>query len=200
MCNFYVSCWQVNGIPLIGETHKEVVSILKELPVHVYLVCARIIPPSVPNSDEEDDDDVCLSLKELLAGFNDKVGTAWRGGKLRGVDLILKSFSLKTAWITVDQHVKRNSEIPLMCSTAVNHSTFSALSLFFLFVPVGPGLCHSLSYSWGHHQAWRAPHVTSFGHVGERGSGGRAGERRGGPGLQYPGLSGQRHASEPFYK
>lgn len=76
MCNFYVSCWQVNGIPLIGETHKEVVSILKELPVHVYLVCARIIPPSVPNSDEEDDDDVCLSLKELLAGFNDKVGTA----------------------------------------------------------------------------------------------------------------------------
>ncbi|XP_005747077.1 multiple PDZ domain protein isoform X1 [Pundamilia nyererei] len=64
---------EVNGIPLIGETHKEVVSILKELPVHVYLVCARIIPPSVPNSDEEDDDDVCLSLKELLAGFNDKL-------------------------------------------------------------------------------------------------------------------------------
>lgn len=115
MCNFYVSCWQVNGIPLIGETHKEVVSILKELPVHVYLVCARIIPPSVPNSDEEDDDDVCLSLKELLAGFNDKVGTAWRGGKLRGVDLILKSFSLKTAWITVDQHVKRNITDVLYC-------------------------------------------------------------------------------------
>lgn len=64
---------EVNGIPLIGETHKEVVNILKELPVHVCLVCARIIPPSVPDSDEEDDDDACLTLKELLAGFNDKL-------------------------------------------------------------------------------------------------------------------------------
>lgn len=74
MCNFYVSSLQVNGIPLIGETHKEVVNILKEIPVHVCLVCARIIPPSVPDSEEEeDDDDASLTLKELLAGFNDKV-------------------------------------------------------------------------------------------------------------------------------
>lgn len=73
MCN--LSSWQVNGIPLIGETHKEVVNILKELPVHVCLVCSRILPPSIPDSDEEDDvdDEVHLTLKELLAEFNDKV-------------------------------------------------------------------------------------------------------------------------------
>uniref|UniRef100_A0A3Q1FXU0 Multiple PDZ domain crumbs cell polarity complex component n=1 Tax=Acanthochromis polyacanthus TaxID=80966 RepID=A0A3Q1FXU0_9TELE len=64
---------EVNGIPLIGETHKEVVNILKELPVHVYLVCSRIVPPSIPDSEAEEDDDVCLTLKELLAEFNDKL-------------------------------------------------------------------------------------------------------------------------------
>ncbi|XP_047431060.1 multiple PDZ domain protein [Mugil cephalus] len=64
---------EVNGIPLVGETHKEVVNILKELPVRVYLVCSRILPPSIPESDEEDGEDVCLTLKELLAEFNDKL-------------------------------------------------------------------------------------------------------------------------------
>ncbi|KAK2816967.1 hypothetical protein Q5P01_025158 [Channa striata] len=65
---------EVNGIPLIGETHKEVVNILKELPTRVCLVCSRIVPPSVPDSDEEyDDDDACLTLKELLAEFNEKL-------------------------------------------------------------------------------------------------------------------------------
>ncbi|XP_008414885.1 multiple PDZ domain protein isoform X2 [Poecilia reticulata] len=64
---------EVNGVPLIGQTHKEVVSVLKELPVQVYLVCCRIVPPSVHDSDEEANDDVCLTLKELLAEFNDKL-------------------------------------------------------------------------------------------------------------------------------
>ncbi|TKS68109.1 Multiple PDZ domain protein [Collichthys lucidus] len=65
---------EVNGIPLIGETHKEVVNILKEQPMHVCLVCSRIVPPVIPDSDEEDDgDDVRLTLKELLAEFNDKL-------------------------------------------------------------------------------------------------------------------------------
>ncbi|XP_069386091.1 multiple PDZ domain protein isoform X4 [Paralichthys olivaceus] len=64
---------EVNGIPLIGETHKEVVNLLKELPIHVYLVCSRVVPPSIPHSDEEDDDEVHLTLKELLAEFNDKL-------------------------------------------------------------------------------------------------------------------------------
>ncbi|CAB1351687.1 unnamed protein product [Coregonus sp. 'balchen'] len=35
---------EVNGISLIGETHKEVVNILKELPVCVYMVCCRPAP------------------------------------------------------------------------------------------------------------------------------------------------------------
>ncbi|XP_047194027.1 multiple PDZ domain protein isoform X6 [Hippoglossus stenolepis] len=64
---------EVNGIPLIGETHKEVVNLLKELPIHVCLVCSRVVPPSIPNSDEEDDNEVHLTLKELLAEFNDKL-------------------------------------------------------------------------------------------------------------------------------
>uniref|UniRef100_A0A6Q2XZM7 Multiple PDZ domain crumbs cell polarity complex component n=1 Tax=Esox lucius TaxID=8010 RepID=A0A6Q2XZM7_ESOLU len=34
---------EVNGISLIGDTHKEVVSILKELPVCVYMACCRPI-------------------------------------------------------------------------------------------------------------------------------------------------------------
>uniref|UniRef100_A0A8C5NF63 Multiple PDZ domain crumbs cell polarity complex component n=1 Tax=Gouania willdenowi TaxID=441366 RepID=A0A8C5NF63_GOUWI len=35
---------EVNDIPLIGETHKEVVRILKELPIHVYMTCCRPAP------------------------------------------------------------------------------------------------------------------------------------------------------------
>ncbi|XP_074486314.1 multiple PDZ domain protein isoform X2 [Sebastes fasciatus] len=64
---------EVNGIPLIGETHKEVVNILKELPKRVCLVCSHVVPPAIPDSDEEDDDDAHLTLKELLAEFNDKL-------------------------------------------------------------------------------------------------------------------------------
>nr|XP_057941556.1 multiple PDZ domain protein isoform X2 [Doryrhamphus excisus] len=64
---------EVNGIPLIGETHKEVVNILKELPMFVYLVCSRILPPAIPDSDEEEEDEAQLTLKELLAEFNDKL-------------------------------------------------------------------------------------------------------------------------------
>ncbi|XP_061687115.1 multiple PDZ domain protein isoform X2 [Syngnathoides biaculeatus] len=65
---------EVNGIPLIGETHKEVVNVLKELPVCVYLACSRVVPPAVPDSDDDDEeDDGRLTLKELLAEFNDKL-------------------------------------------------------------------------------------------------------------------------------
>ncbi|TNN61198.1 Multiple PDZ domain protein [Liparis tanakae] len=64
---------EVNGIPLIGETHKEVVNILKELPKHVCLVCSHIVPPTIHYSDEEEEEDVHLTLKELLAEFNDKL-------------------------------------------------------------------------------------------------------------------------------
>lgn len=69
----------MNGIPLIGETHREVVNILKELPMCVCLVCSRIVPPVIPDSDEDEDDDVHLTLKELLAEFNDKVNACING-------------------------------------------------------------------------------------------------------------------------
>ncbi|KAJ8262304.1 hypothetical protein GJAV_G00164950 [Gymnothorax javanicus] len=40
---------EVNGISLIGESHREVVSILKELPLFVHMTCCRPAPP--PTSD-----------------------------------------------------------------------------------------------------------------------------------------------------
>ncbi|XP_052411425.1 multiple PDZ domain protein [Carassius gibelio] len=64
---------EVNGFSLIGETHKEVVSLLKELPVNVCVVCSRLIPPTASDEDDDDDDDdVQLNLKKLLAEFNEK--------------------------------------------------------------------------------------------------------------------------------
>ncbi|KAM9426794.1 LOW QUALITY PROTEIN: multiple PDZ domain protein [Pholidichthys leucotaenia] len=41
----------VNGIPLIGKTHKEVVRILKELPVCVYVTCCRPAPDLQTDTD-----------------------------------------------------------------------------------------------------------------------------------------------------
>ncbi|XP_055061375.2 multiple PDZ domain protein isoform X2 [Misgurnus anguillicaudatus] len=62
---------EVNGLSLIGETHKEVVSWLKELPVRVCVVCSRLVSLT-QNEEDEDDDDVQLTLKDLLAEFNEK--------------------------------------------------------------------------------------------------------------------------------
>lgn len=36
---------QVNGQSLLGENHKDVVNILKELPINVRMVCCRAVPP-----------------------------------------------------------------------------------------------------------------------------------------------------------
>ncbi|KAG5848129.1 hypothetical protein ANANG_G00095110 [Anguilla anguilla] len=52
---------EVNGIPLIGEPHKEVVSILKELPVCVYMVCCR--PAQTALSDSRAGQSGSSSLK-----------------------------------------------------------------------------------------------------------------------------------------
>lgn len=54
----YVSCFlisvnffcKVNGISLLGENHKDVVNILKELPVKVTMVCCREAAPSASQS------------------------------------------------------------------------------------------------------------------------------------------------------
>ncbi|XP_031670448.1 multiple PDZ domain protein-like [Oncorhynchus kisutch] len=64
---------EANGIPLIGETHREVISILRELPLCVCMVCCRVVHPQLRDSDHDDDEeDVQLPLKELLAEFNGK--------------------------------------------------------------------------------------------------------------------------------
>lgn len=44
---------KVNGIPLRGETHKEVVEILKELPVCVTMVCCRPAPPMTDTQNDQ---------------------------------------------------------------------------------------------------------------------------------------------------
>ncbi|KAI7814196.1 putative multiple PDZ domain protein [Triplophysa rosa] len=44
---------EVNGIPLRGETHKEVVEILKELPICVTVVCCRPAPPMTDTQNDQ---------------------------------------------------------------------------------------------------------------------------------------------------
>ena len=44
---------QVNGITLLGENHQDVVTILKELPIEVTMVCCRrTVPPTAPSELE----------------------------------------------------------------------------------------------------------------------------------------------------
>nr|XP_008101348.1 PREDICTED: multiple PDZ domain protein isoform X11 [Anolis carolinensis] len=44
---------EVNGISLLGENHKDVVNILKELPIKVTMVCCRTAPPAKHSVLEE---------------------------------------------------------------------------------------------------------------------------------------------------
>ncbi|KAL6466625.1 hypothetical protein MHYP_G00244290 [Metynnis hypsauchen] len=59
---------EVNGISLRGETHKEVVSILKELPVCVYMACCRLAP--LPSNDSQPGQS---GLEELSTESTEKV-------------------------------------------------------------------------------------------------------------------------------
>ncbi|XP_076144767.1 multiple PDZ domain protein isoform X2 [Alosa pseudoharengus] len=61
---------EVNGIPLIGETHKEVVSILKELPVFVYMACCRPAPLLLLQTDRDAGQ---LGLEEVATEAGAKV-------------------------------------------------------------------------------------------------------------------------------
>ncbi|XP_061101173.1 multiple PDZ domain protein-like [Conger conger] len=56
---------EVNGISLIGETHKEVVGILKELPMCVYVVCCR--PAQTALSDSRSGQSRLNSRKAISA-------------------------------------------------------------------------------------------------------------------------------------
>ncbi|NWU84963.1 MPDZ protein, partial [Onychorhynchus coronatus] len=74
---------EVNEISLIGENHKDVVSILKELPVKVTMVCCRPVAPPITQPEELES----LSLSEVqltekahieleFIGSSDTEGTA----------------------------------------------------------------------------------------------------------------------------
>ncbi|KAI3376455.1 hypothetical protein L3Q82_016917 [Scortum barcoo] len=56
---------EVNGISLIGETHKEVVRILKELPLCVYMTCCRPAPHVQTDMDAVPPESEALSTSEL---------------------------------------------------------------------------------------------------------------------------------------
>ncbi|XP_029382846.1 multiple PDZ domain protein isoform X2 [Echeneis naucrates] len=56
---------EVNGISLIGETYKEVVRILRELPLSVYMICCRPAPHMLTNMDavQPESEDLLTSPK-----------------------------------------------------------------------------------------------------------------------------------------
>uniref|UniRef100_A0AAQ6A165 Multiple PDZ domain protein n=1 Tax=Amphiprion ocellaris TaxID=80972 RepID=A0AAQ6A165_AMPOC len=57
---------EVNGISLIGETHKEVVRILKELPLCVYMTCCRPAPDLPPDMEAVQPKSEALSTASKL--------------------------------------------------------------------------------------------------------------------------------------
>uniref|UniRef100_A0A671WUJ1 Multiple PDZ domain protein n=1 Tax=Sparus aurata TaxID=8175 RepID=A0A671WUJ1_SPAAU len=61
---------EVNGISLIGETHKEVVRILKELPLCVYMTCCRPAPHLQTDMDKQ------IDLSAILVAEDSEVNAA----------------------------------------------------------------------------------------------------------------------------
>uniref|UniRef100_A0A3Q1J1R3 Multiple PDZ domain crumbs cell polarity complex component n=1 Tax=Anabas testudineus TaxID=64144 RepID=A0A3Q1J1R3_ANATE len=60
---------EVSGISLIGETHKEVVRILKELPLRVYMTCCRPAPLLQTDMDSQ------IDLSSILVAEESEVST-----------------------------------------------------------------------------------------------------------------------------
>ncbi|CAI5668720.1 unnamed protein product [Oreochromis niloticus] len=65
---------EVNGISLIGESHKEVVRILKELPLRVYVTCCRPAPDLQTEVDAEQRESEALSTTSKLKNQIDLSG------------------------------------------------------------------------------------------------------------------------------
>ncbi|KAG7252837.1 hypothetical protein CRUP_034701, partial [Coryphaenoides rupestris] len=63
---------EVNGVSLIGESHKEVVRILKELPLCVYMACCR--PAPVPQTRVDAGQSEVLSADSLVKNTNRTLG------------------------------------------------------------------------------------------------------------------------------
>ncbi|XP_034019902.1 multiple PDZ domain protein isoform X2 [Thalassophryne amazonica] len=74
---------EVNGISLIGETHKEVVRILKELPLCVYMTCCRPAPHLQTDMDAAQPESEttmpqlkkCMNLGKVLVEEDSEVST-----------------------------------------------------------------------------------------------------------------------------
>ncbi|NXS66794.1 MPDZ protein, partial [Pandion haliaetus] len=103
---------EVNEISLLGENHKDVVNILKELPIKVTMVCCRLVAPPITHPEVLDS----LSLSEVqlmekahielgFIGSSDTEGTALEiadeGQSMEEV----KSSSL-AMWETEVQHIE----------------------------------------------------------------------------------------------
>ncbi|XP_049328589.1 multiple PDZ domain protein [Astyanax mexicanus] len=95
---------EVNGIPLIGESHKDVLGLLKELPVEACVVCCRLMPPT-PDDDDDEESDVQFSLKDLIAEFSEKQtdqkncsGRPGRGGAEDCGKMDVPSLSYQAMW------------------------------------------------------------------------------------------------------
>uniref|UniRef100_A0A8C5HVN2 Multiple PDZ domain crumbs cell polarity complex component n=1 Tax=Gouania willdenowi TaxID=441366 RepID=A0A8C5HVN2_GOUWI len=67
---------EVNDIPLIGETHKEVVRILKELPIHVYMTCCRPAPDLHVELDAAQAEANTMSVEAEDTGTEEAMGCA----------------------------------------------------------------------------------------------------------------------------
>lgn len=74
---------QVNGISLIGETHKEVVRILKELPVCVYMTCCRPAPHMQTPAEPEQPQPEAPVLKVQLLGLRASLGSSCQESESR---------------------------------------------------------------------------------------------------------------------
>lgn len=58
VCSLFI---EVNEISLLGENHKDVVNILKELPIKVTMVCCRPVAPPITHPEVLES----LSLSEV---------------------------------------------------------------------------------------------------------------------------------------
>uniref|UniRef100_A0A671WV42 Multiple PDZ domain crumbs cell polarity complex component n=1 Tax=Sparus aurata TaxID=8175 RepID=A0A671WV42_SPAAU len=68
---------EVNGISLIGETHKEVVRILKELPLCVYMTCCRPAPHLQTDMDAvQPESEKQIDLSAILVAEDSEVNAA----------------------------------------------------------------------------------------------------------------------------
>ncbi|XP_048476344.1 multiple PDZ domain protein [Rhincodon typus] len=71
---------EVNGIPLLGQSHKDVVSILKDLPISVTMICCRPILKSKKETDVDHMvpiEEPIQSIEEPLEFLHSSASLAW---------------------------------------------------------------------------------------------------------------------------